>query len=117
MEVCYFGSLVPRHDAKPFLLSLCLCDETFLFFPFPFFFSSLCVSICSLIFLLFFLLLDVQARRMPEQERLDDAIGILRNHTEVVCLSFFSFLPTCYFTGDVSFALFFRDFGRHRILI
>ena len=23
---------------------------------------------------------------MPEQERLDDAIGILRNHTEVVCL-------------------------------
>jgi hypothetical protein len=31
---------------------------------------------------------------MPEQERLDDAIGILRNHTEVVCLSFLSFLPS-----------------------
>jgi hypothetical protein len=33
---------------------------------------------------------------MPEQERLDDAIGILRNHTEVVCpyFLFLSFLPS-----------------------
>lgn len=45
---------------------------------------------------------------MPEQERLDDAIGILRNHTEVVCpyflfLSFFPSFFTCYFTGDLSY--------------
>jgi hypothetical protein len=33
---------------------------------------------------------------MPEQERLDDAIGILRNHTEVVCLSFSSYLVISY---------------------
>lgn len=66
----------------------------------PFFFYYL--SICSLIFLFCynsfvlptFFFLDVQARRMPEQERLDDAIGILRNHTEVVCPYFLSFFPS-----------------------
>ena len=76
MEICYFCSLVPRHDAKPFLCSLCLCDEPF----FVYLFSDFDLFLLSF-------LLDVQARRMPEQERLDDAIGILRNHTEVVCLS------------------------------
>lgn len=106
-----FISLPPPPPYIKELLSLSCSFDIFLFIP-SCLLWTLCWLGCSFFFFGFVVALVLCVKPAPEQQRLDDAIGFLRDHAEVRIAEFQFFSP--FFIRSFFFHIFLRMLSLRR---